>query len=243
MTDALTYLGVDGCRAGWFAAGAEEYGGYFLTIYESFQSLWQKHGDAGLILVDIPVGLKESGPEERRCDVEARAVLEHRKSSVFPAPCLQASQAESYQEANRLNKENRGRGLSLQSWHISRKIAEVDSLLYQQPETRKTIRESHPEIIFWALNDRQDMTHNKKTAAGYQERFELLAEFFPQSRELADRALDKFLRKELARDDILDALALLYNARQSPENIAAFPAVPEKDPRNIIMEIVYPQPE
>ncbi|MEW6348758.1 MAG: DUF429 domain-containing protein [Thermodesulfobacteriota bacterium] len=39
--------------------------------------------------VDIPIGLRDHGPE-RSCDLEARRLLGIRRSSVFPVPCRSA---------------------------------------------------------------------------------------------------------------------------------------------------------
>ena len=86
----MTSLVLDGCRAGWVAAGKNsELNGkdrVFIKLYESIEELWQEQGDAHLILIDIPMGLKEKGPKERRCDKEARALLDRFKSSIFPYP-------------------------------------------------------------------------------------------------------------------------------------------------------------
>ena len=57
---------------------------------------------AELLLVDIPIGLPETGAE-RACDLMARRLLGPRKSSVFPVPVRQAVHAPTYQEACDLN--------------------------------------------------------------------------------------------------------------------------------------------
>src|SRR6185437_7828679 len=81
-------MGIDGCRAGWVVAKAEE-------SLESFKVLvvptldavfeWVDRG-AAFVAIDVPIGLSDGS--SRECDLAARAFLRgSRKSSVFPAPC------------------------------------------------------------------------------------------------------------------------------------------------------------
>lgn len=240
----MSILGVDGCRAGWFAVAEEESEKYIFNLYHDFKTLWHKNEDIELILVDIPIGLKESGPEGRECDRKARSILHKRKSSVFPTPCRQALRASNWQEANKINKEVCGKGLSKQSWGITKKIKEVEELLKCQPKAAPVIKESHPEILFWALNGEQEMRFNKKKSGGYQERMEVLTSWLPESKEIAEQAQTKYLRKEVAKDDIIDALVLFLSARLiQSENfeIQKIPDEVKKDPRDLRMEIVFPQ--
>ena len=243
----MPYLGLDGCRAGWVAAGADlEIKGeekFFIRLYESMEELWREQDDVRLILIDIPIGLKEKGPEERRCDKEARALLDRFKSSVFPVPCRQALKAESWEEANRINKKYcGGKGLSKQSWGIADKVAEVDQFLTKTPEAKSIMRESHPEVVFWALNGGKEIQHSKKETAGLDERIALLENFIPEARQLIAEAREKH-GGSLKKDDICDAIALLVAARRCEHNLISLPqeeAVREVDPRGLKMEIVYP---
>lgn len=238
----MSYIGIDGCAGGWFMVG-DDNGQLSYELYDNIKSLWQDNDKFKLALIDIPIGLKETGPEERKCDKLARKILNKRKYSVFPAPCRQALEASSWKEANKINKEVRGKGLSKQSWHISSKIGQVDRLIKAEPEVRHLFREAHPEIAFWALNNRQEMEFNKKTAEGYQERLDLLKSYFPDVETLIKAILNDYYRKNLARDDILDAIVLYLASKLTDKNnwkLISIPAEPEIDLKGIRMEIVYP---
>ncbi|GAH18379.1 unnamed protein product, partial [marine sediment metagenome] len=52
-------------------------------------------------------------------------------------------------------------------------------------------------------------------------------------------ALDQFLRKDLTRDDILDALVLAVSAGFSSKSIKTVPLNPPRDPKGLPMQIVF----
>ena len=85
MGDAK-FVGVASCPAGWFsvALGEGDDDGYEVAVFGAFHELVQHYNSAAFILVDIPIGLRESGPEERQCDVAARGSLKHRKRHYQP---------------------------------------------------------------------------------------------------------------------------------------------------------------
>ena len=89
-----------------------------------------------------------------------------RGSSVFPAPCRAAVHAATYEEASAVNRQKTGRGLSQQAWGIAPKIKQVDDAITS--ECQRWAFEVHPEVCFWALNQRRPMAHNKKTQEGVQ---------------------------------------------------------------------------
>ena len=69
------FVGVDGCRAGWFAIGLDADNHWQIDIFPDVSSLWDHHRQASLILIDIPIGLKTDGSAERRCDPMVRKLL------------------------------------------------------------------------------------------------------------------------------------------------------------------------
>jgi predicted RNase H-like nuclease len=234
-----TFMGVDGCKAGWFAVSLGE-ASWSINVYHDFAHLWSGCADADLILVDIPIGLRDKGLEERACDKEARRVLgPPRASSVFPAPCRPALKEATYQEASDLNRTLTGRGLSRQSWAISGKIREVDEFLRTHALAKSKIRECHPELLFWSLNNRTAMRHNKKKVEGYKERLAVLTNHYTQAPLIADEALDRYPRKEVARDDILDALAAAVAAYLTEGSLPSVPKIVERDSYGLPMEMVY----
>ncbi len=87
--DDIRFVGVDGCPYGWLALGLSQNGGCETNVFRTFEELLDHYAGAELILVDMPIGLPD-GPEERRCDVQARTLLNQngarRGSTVFRAP-------------------------------------------------------------------------------------------------------------------------------------------------------------
>lgn len=107
-------MGLDGCRGGWFAVILAEDGRWELGLFPDISTAWASCRDSSLILIDIPIGLKEDGIE-RQCDREARRLLGKRHPSVFPVPCRQAVYAETYRAACDINEQRTGRRLSKQT--------------------------------------------------------------------------------------------------------------------------------
>jgi hypothetical protein len=104
--------------------------------------------------------------------------------------------ARDFAEALAINRQCTGRGISKQSWLIAPKIRAVDDLLQADCRLRGVLRESHPEICFWALNDAKPMRHNKKTQEGRDERMALLLKSFPAADSLLEEAMTRYRRKE-----------------------------------------------
>jgi predicted RNase H-like nuclease len=233
----MKFIGADGCRKGWIAAITDVRSSWKIDVFESMRSLWAQHKNASLILVDIPIGLPFL--KTRRCDVEARRLLgPKRSSSVFPAPSRAAAYAASFGAAQGANRKILGGGLSLQTWWICRKICDVDGLLTNNGKARKIIRESHPEICFWALAGGRSMEHPKKTNEGMAERLDLVQGIDRECGKVYEEALEKYKRKDVARDDILDAIVLALTAGIRGE-LTRIPAETERDAQGLVMEIVY----
>jgi predicted RNase H-like nuclease len=236
-------VGVDGCRYGWVAVILNLDSGYETDIFRTFGELWQTLLDAVQILVDIPIGLKEGGPEERRCDKEGREKLKPHGNSVFPAPrrptiYYQAKNPE-YRKVTDFQKELCGKGLSQQTCAIIPKIRQVDELLIKDGEARQKIREIHPEVCFWAFNQGKPLTHRKKLKEGFENRAELLDKAYPPANAIIRAALAKFKRKDVARDDIVDALAAAVTALWGQRGVNTIPEQPEIDAHGLPMEMVY----
>lgn len=240
------FVGVDGCRGGWFSVGLNCQGSFAVEVFRSFDELLAHYSEARLVLVDIPIGLPD-GPGERDCDREARRLLGPRRSSVFPTPTAQTVQraAESpgdYRGALETERRIAGKGLSKQAFEIAPKIAEVnDALAGRGMDAKPEVREVHPELCFWALNGKRPMSFPKKRTVGGIERIRVLREREPRTQEIVDEALRGFLRRTVARDDILDALAAAvtacYGALSS--KLRTVPAEPPFDSRGLPMEMVF----
>lgn len=236
----MKFIGIDGCKDGWFCVTLDEHDNWSFSIIGRTESLVDYVTHADSILIDIPVGLIDRCADERLCDMEGRKLLRPKRcSSVFPAPARQTLQADSYEQAQLINRRANGRGLSQQSWNIVPKIRQIDSLLYSQKQFRGVMRECHPEICFWALNGKQAMQHNKKKEQGKQERLSLLENYFTPCHELLEHASSRYLRRQLAYDDIIDAMVCAITAKHGYNNYTTVPAVPDLDVQGLAMEMVY----
>ncbi len=239
-------VGVDGCRAGWFAARWDETDDWDVRVFPTIDDLWQAYKGAGLIVIDIPIGLPGEAAHQRTCDVETRRLLRpHRSSSVFPSPTREALEAASYEDACMINEQLTGKKLSKQAWAIAPKIREVDQLLRRNPRARAVVRESHPELCFWAFNGGQALPDSKRTEDGQRRREMLLAGLMPDVRVILRVAQARYGRQAATTDDMLDALALAVTARLGHNALRTVPGEPPQDAHWLPMEMVYwsPQPE
>jgi len=235
----MVYIGVDACKKGWFAVTLIDNTSWKVNIFTNISSLWNQCKDSRLILIDIPIGLRDSGSNERSCDKPARRLLGRKRgSSVFPVPCRVAIYA-NVTEASDINKRLTDRRLSKQVLGIIPKIKEVDELLSADMTARSRIREIHPEICFWALNGKESMTFSKKDERGIQERKEVLISVYPYCGDIFNYAEREYLRKEVARDDILDALVAAVTASKEKQGLSTIPENPVFDSKGLPMEMVY----
>jgi predicted RNase H-like nuclease len=231
-------IGVDGCSSGWIyaslGAGLDPFG-----VVPNLSSLINKIPDDAVVFVDIPISLWEESGHARNCDTAARRLLGQRGSSVFPAPPRAILDAKDYDDALKRSRALTGKGLSKQAFAIFPKIREVDNLLASDPRARMMIREIHPELCFWAFAGGSPMNYSKKKLEGFEERMCILEKVLPEARAMASSALRSFKRKEVARDDIVDALVALATAASDPKFLATLPETPELDSKDISMEMVF----
>jgi predicted RNase H-like nuclease len=213
--------GADGCKAGWLLVTTSGPGAAVAhAICATAAELIARTGPDGLLAIDIPIGLGDVG--HRAADSAARAVLGPRRNSVFFAPLRPTLRGRTHAEANAISRELSGKGLSQQSFQISRKIAEVDASLCADARAAARVHEVHPEVCFTMLNGGAPMAHAKQTAAGHAERLTLLDAVFPGAFASIRAA---HLRKHVASDDILDALVALWSAGRIRAGVArSFPA-------------------
>nr|WP_225317649.1 DUF429 domain-containing protein [Haloferax sp. CBA1150] len=231
-------VGVDGCPSGWVYA-CHSADGLTVRVVSDFEAIWNDvvERDATRVLVDIPIGLPSSS--RRVCDAEARRRLGSRASTVFFAPARGVLDATTHERASAANRDATGYGLSIQAWNIVPKIRAVDSLLRATPRARELVHESHPELAFAAFAG-QPLVEPKSTSDGRRRRLELLQDVFPDDDPAAvyRETLDRTLRRDLSRDDIVDALALTAAARFPLETI---PERPPTDAVGLQMAIHVPR--
>jgi len=228
-----TVLGVDACPGGWFAVILREGKDPGVACHETFDDLWEAHRGKSCILVDIPIGLPEEGT--RDADQEARDLLGCRGSSVFDTICRPLLEMEDYDDANAKYRELAGKGLSQQAWNLREKMKQVDEVVSRDDRGKDVLRESHPELCFYALNDGNPVAYSKKSDRGREKRIDLLEAELDNTRRLYDEAMEEFYRKDVDRDDILDAMALAVAARNR-----SLTSVPEGNDIGPWMRIYYP---
>ncbi len=246
------YVGVDGCKGGWFSVGFDEDGDYGVGVAATFADLLDAVPDAELVLVDIPIGLPE-GPNERECDPLVRRMLgKPRSSSVFRVPVRHAVQQaasvpNNHAAASWVQFQATGKKLSLQSFYFSPKISEANNELATH-NGRPRVREIHPELCFWALNGRNSMNLPKRKRRqdaenlGELERLQVLRRFERQTDGIFRQALNRFQRSDIVGDDVLDALSAAVTARLVCTELDGFrtvPANPRRDAKGLPMEMVY----
>ncbi len=250
------YVGVDGCPYGWFSVGFDESGKYEFKVCKTFDKLLEHYKKAELILVDIPIGLPD-GSGGRECDREARRRLGYpRAASIFPTPTRQTvkevpqkPKKDDYRRVAQREIELSGEWLDPPTFWIATKIAQVDQALRGcHNNAIPEVREVHPELCFWALNDEKPMNLNKKVKKGQKqglhERKGVLRKkgVEPRTDAIYKAARCKFPKvTQVARDDILDALVAAVTAYKSEGKPCSLPKTPQfasKDPRSR-MEMVY----
>ena len=98
---------------------------------------------------------------------------------------------------------------------ILAKVREIDDLLHRAPGLGGLLREGHPEVTLAAMNGGNAMRHPKKSAAGRAERLAVIRESLGDGAvELYQHAAAHYPRARVGRDDLIDALALVWTARR-----------------------------
>lgn len=234
----MKVVGIDGCKLGWIAVIMDSFDNWSVEVFGSIEELIHKLHSQDLFLIDIPIGLREDEKNERLCDLQSRKSLgQPRGSSVFTVPSRTSIYCDTYEEANKMNKELVGRGIPKQTWGIVPKIKEVDTYIRNNIEIKERLKESHPEVGFWALSGRP-MKYSKRKKEGYEERKKVLSGIYPKSDEIIEYTLDKYLRKEVQKDDMLDALCLALNGVIGAEiGFKTVPNIVEVDVEGLSMAI------
>jgi predicted RNase H-like nuclease len=237
----VTFVGVDGCKAGWIAVRRDPGAAHSVAVFPSFAALLDALPADATVAVDMPIGLPElSQKGGRGPEALVRPLLGARQSSVFAIPSRAALYAhtdgfttiEAWYAAHRQASEvakatsNPPRGVSIQAFGIFAKIREIDAVLIARPELRSRVFESHPEVAFCRLNGDQAMCLPKKikgavNPAGMAERKALLCQH-----GYIGGFLDRTPPRGAAADDFLDAAVMMLIAGR----IASGEARPFPDP-------------
>ncbi|MCU0883689.1 MAG: serine/threonine dehydratase [Beijerinckiaceae bacterium] len=243
----MTWIaGVDGCRSGWIAAFAplDQIAEPIIRIVPDINAIIDAPEAPSIICVDMPIGLPEriDGPG-RTPERLVRPLLGARQSSVFSIPARAAVFAPDYAGAcaEAAARSDPPRKVSKQGYMIFPKIREIDMALRARPAMIGRLFESHPEVVFWALNGGRALTEPKKLGgkpwtAGMELRRNLLA-----AAGIGRLALEAPAPRGAALDDLLDALACLATAAAIGSGRAqSFPPQPVRDAHDIPVAIWTP---
>ena len=229
-------VGVDWAGNGWVAAVIPERGAPSVEFYATVLNLWRAHGDAETILIDMPIGLRETGT--RACALAAKRALSNRQGSVFLTPTREAVYAPNIQTAK---ERQRPADFSVQNqaWAIVPRIRELDGFLQEYADAVEPgqIREAHPELCFAGLNGGDPIPDSKGTVAGQNARLAALESVDPALVEAFETAVETLTEPAYAptiaqskTDDLLDALVLAATARLPAADLDRYPADPKRDP-------------
>lgn len=213
--DALTVCGVDGAPGGWAVIRAvvrlsddsppartfDELDASFVAQLDDLVAE-VRSGSIAALAIDMPIGLVDHQP--RQADVEARALLGPRKSSVFPTPVRATLEATDYEDACDRSRAVSGKALSKQAFNLMPKIRQLDQLIH--PDDQDRVVEAHPELAFVRLGGTH-LAEPKRTADGQQLRVSLLRAML--RRPDLEAVLDSGVAPRL---DLIDALANLSTA-------------------------------
>ena len=237
---SMKYVGVDGCKGGWFSVGLDK-NGYDFGVFREFGELLGHYKDAKLVLVDIPIGLPRER-QRRECDTLARKKISPLNSSVFAPPTRKFAQ-----KVKKGLKFRKGLGFTRQTHGISKKTAEVNGIMIENRYNAcRRIREVHPELCFWALNGGESLKLKKKFLKGKAKRLELLQNVEPRAKEIFEKGCSTVCSSsekdiDVAFDDILDALVAAVTAYKGSrlDQLQTLPEKPKKDSKKLPMEMVY----
>ncbi|MFB6127397.1 MAG: DUF429 domain-containing protein [Halolamina sp.] len=234
---------MDACSGGWVAAVVD--GRTARVAFEpdrGFAATLAALAPLDRVLVDMPVGLPESGT--RRCDDLARRVLGTRHATVFTPPTRSVVEDRAALDYEAARERNDGPTLSKQTWNIVPTVGEVDDALAVADGRAVVdgvpVRECHPEVALWALSGGFPLAYSKHDRRGLVARRRVLADHLANAVAAYDRAVEATLRKHVGRDDVLDALALAASGVHDAE-LASLPSSPPTDLRGLPMEIAFPE--
>jgi len=237
----VTAYGVDGCKCGWLWIGLTDEAGcarFSHGVVTTIDLFADAIAASDRVFIDIPIGLRDRGTAGRGCDAAARKLLGRRASSIFNAPLRDIIAETDYTAANARSRELSGKGMSKQSFFIMPKICEVDAVMASHPRARDCIVESHPELCFWGVSGGVGLRHGKKTREGFAERLALLEMLRPGIGADVEAVMAAYPRRDVARDDILDAAVLALCANDAV-SLRCAPVEPESDATGLPMQIVY----
>lgn len=225
MQVPVVALGADGCRRGWAVVSVDSQRQLDLFVAEHLGDVASRHPGA-VLAVDIPIGLTD---QPRGADLAARGVLGPASPSVFNAPPrtvvdeFRAGTVTTHAQVSARSRAVSGKGLSVQSWNLIPKVAEVDVLAEHVGDR---LLEVHPEVSFRALADGGSLAP-KWSSRGVHQRLSLLEQVgFAHVTGLP-------AGEHVAIDDALDAAVAAWTAHGAAlgERLRSYPERPRQHDR------------
>jgi len=233
MSDSAPWIaGADGYRDGWVVVLWQPATDTIRRrTVDGVEALLTVPEAPAVLGVDMVIGCPDVAvPGGRACDRAARRLLAPpRGASVFSPPAYDTLQANTYEDALRRNRASGpdAPGLSKQAFHLLPKIRALAE--HVTPRRQERVREVHPELAFYAMNDDAPVAASKHTDAGRRTRTGLLtAHGVPD----VEAAVDALPGGPLGADDVLDAHAACWTARRIRDGTAErCPPCTEEAPR------------
>jgi predicted RNase H-like nuclease len=233
------YVGVSWSDGSWLAVAFTADGYEETVVAGGIGDIWARYEeDTRLILVDVPIGLVQSGDPRRRCDALARSVLGPRAGALVDPPVREATRKRRYSTAKRVHERKADATLAEDAFALSEGIAMCDELLQEVPEAAAVVRGSHPELCFRAFAP-EPLEHDETVAAGYAERMRTLARHDRDAPPVVQRVAEATEGHDVRVADVLNAVVLAYTARPGEGNLRSLPAEPPTDASGRPMELVY----
>ncbi len=193
-------LGLDGYPKGWVVVALRDGLLDGLTTVPTLSAALERWPGAAAIGIDIPIGLPTDATP-RASDLETRALLGPRRSSLFLTPPRQALEAPTHAEAIAICRELGCPAPSAQAYALRGKIFEVAPIAAAE----ERIFEVHPELAFRMLAG-EPLAASKRSWNGLAQRRELLSSIgleLPRSFPGGGQC---------AADDVLDAAVTAWVA-------------------------------
>lgn len=225
--------GADGFRDGWMVVlWRPATGTVRRRTVDDVDALWALPEAPAMLGIDMVIGCPDTArPGGRLCDHSARQLLGHpRGASVFSPPAYDALSADTYDDAQRRNRASGpdAPGLSKQAYHLFPKMRALAQSM--TPNRQDRVREVHPELSFYAMNDDTPVADSKHTDDGRTARLDLLA---AQGVSDIRDVVDARAGGALGADDIIDAHAACWTARRMHEGTAErCPPLADEAPTN-----------
>ena len=214
----------------------------FIIQTQTFSDLVEQIDEADTVLVDMPIGLARDR-EETACrpEKQARELIPKKGASIFNAPSELTAYCTTYKDANAMNRHITGKGLSKQSYHICKKVREVDMFIKYDSVRGSKLMESHPEVCFARLHpNKNPILQSKRTAEGRQLRLALLKSYAPDIVATVEQTLDVSMDLQRIADDVIDATCLAIVAFHGLKwGFRTVPETPCKNSYDIPMQMVY----